>query len=74
MGYKGLQGVTNGLQEVTISYRVLQGVRKVRLKGFTGVYKGLQRVQGVTTGYKGDRGIQELKRVQRDDRGLQRIT
>ena len=49
MGYKGLQGVTHGLQEVRRGYK---GDR--RLKGVTGVLKGLQ---GVTTGYKGYREI-----------------
>ena len=62
MGYRKLQGVTegeNGLQELTGYYykglqRVTRGYRVLR--GATGGYKRLQEEEGVTEDYKCTRG------------------
>ena len=59
-GYKGFQGVTSVLQEVTRGNRGLQRVTG----GYKCVTGGLQRVKG------GDKGLQ---RVTRSYRGLQGV-
>ena len=57
-GYKGLQGVTMGVEDVTRSYRVdkaLQGITRgdKRLEGVKGELKGMKR---------GYRWLQEVTR------------
>ena len=61
MGYEGLQGVKNGLQEVTRGYRRLQGVTGV-LSGYKGD-RGLQRIIGLERITGGFSGLQKVTGV-----------
>ena len=51
-GYKGLHGVTKGLQKVTESYIGLKGSQGVT-KRLQGVTKGHNKLQGLTRAYMG---------------------